>query len=60
MDGCEAIAALEAYREGDLDVLRSLLGDPADFPNCLEEAVIPGHEKAARALNSAAARHVDS
>jgi uncharacterized protein len=29
-----AIALHEAYVRGDLDALRTLLGDPADFPNC--------------------------
>lgn len=30
----DAIAIHDAYLRGDLDALRSLLGDPADFPNC--------------------------
>lgn len=25
-----------AYREGDLEALKTALGDPADFPNCLQ------------------------
>jgi uncharacterized protein len=29
-----ALALHEAYVRGDLEALRSLLGDPADFPNC--------------------------
>jgi uncharacterized protein len=29
-----AIALHEAYVRGDLDEVRSLLGNPADFPNC--------------------------
>ncbi|MBI2818876.1 MAG: ankyrin repeat domain-containing protein [Acidobacteria bacterium] len=29
-----AIAIGEAYVRGDLEALRSLLGEPADFPNC--------------------------
>jgi ankyrin repeat protein len=32
--GCEAIAIHEAYRRGDLEALRTLLGNPPDFPNC--------------------------
>ena len=30
----EASALHEAYRRGDLEALRRLLGDPPDFPNC--------------------------
>jgi uncharacterized protein len=30
----EALAIHEAYKRGDLDTLRALLGDPPDFPNC--------------------------
>jgi ankyrin repeat protein len=29
-------AADKAYREGDLDGVRSALGDPPDFPNCMQ------------------------
>ena len=29
-----AIGIHEAYRRGDLEALRTLLGDPPDFPNC--------------------------
>jgi ankyrin repeat protein len=32
--GCEAIAVHEAYKHGDLEALRTLLGNPPDFPNC--------------------------
>jgi uncharacterized protein len=30
----DALAIHEAYRRGDLEALRALLGDPPDFPNC--------------------------
>jgi ankyrin repeat protein len=30
----EALAVHEAYKRGDLNALRELLGDPPDFPNC--------------------------
>jgi uncharacterized protein len=30
----EALAIHQAYRRGDLEALRTLLGDPPDFPNC--------------------------
>jgi uncharacterized protein len=30
----EAIAIHEAYKQGDLEALKALLGEPADFPNC--------------------------
>ena len=30
----KAIALHEAYRTGDLETLKRLLGDPPDFPNC--------------------------
>ena len=30
----EALAIHEAYRRGDLEGLKALLGDPPDFPNC--------------------------
>lgn len=30
----EALAIHDAYRRGDLEALRRLLGDPPDFPNC--------------------------
>ena len=30
----EASALHEAYRRGDLEALKRLLGDPPDFPNC--------------------------
>jgi uncharacterized protein len=32
--GCEAISILQAYKQGDLEALRTLLGNPPDFPNC--------------------------
>jgi len=32
--GCEAISIHEAYKQGDLEALRTLLGNPPDFPNC--------------------------
>ena len=32
--GCEAIAIHEAYKQGDLEALRTLMGNPPDFPNC--------------------------
>ena len=31
---CDALALHEAYKKGDLETLRRLLGDPPDFPNC--------------------------
>lgn len=31
---CRSIAIHEAYRRGDLAALKTLLGDPPDFPNC--------------------------
>jgi ankyrin repeat protein len=31
----KALAIHEAYKAGDLQRLRTLLGDPPDFPNCL-------------------------
>jgi ankyrin repeat protein len=31
---CETIAIHEAYKRGDLDALKTLLGNPAGFPNC--------------------------
>jgi len=31
---CESIAIHEAYRRGDLEALKKLLGNPPDFPNC--------------------------
>lgn len=34
MEGCDAIALHEAYVRGDLEAVRSLLGDPPGFPNC--------------------------
>ena len=30
----EALAIHDAYRRGDLEALKALLGDPPDFPNC--------------------------
>lgn len=30
----DAIAIHEAFKRGDLEALRILLGDPPDFPNC--------------------------
>ena len=30
----QALAIHEAYRRGDLEGLKALLGDPPDFPNC--------------------------
>ena len=30
----EALAIHQAYRRGDLEALKALLGDPPDFPNC--------------------------
>jgi ankyrin repeat protein len=30
----KALAVHEAYKRGDLDTLKVLLGDPPDFPNC--------------------------
>ena len=32
--GCEAISIHEVYKQGDLEALRTLLGNPPDFPNC--------------------------
>jgi ankyrin repeat protein len=32
----------EAYKRGDLDALRTLLGDPPDFPNCRVPAAVGG------------------
>ena len=31
---CDAIAVHEAYKQGDLERLKALLGNPPDFPNC--------------------------
>jgi uncharacterized protein len=31
---CDALALHQAYKRGDLAVLRRLLDDPPDFPNC--------------------------
>jgi uncharacterized protein len=36
----EAIAIHEAYKQGDLEALKALLGDPADFPNCRRPASV--------------------
>jgi uncharacterized protein len=30
----EALAIHQAYQRGDLEALKALLGEPADFPNC--------------------------
>ena len=30
----EALAIHDAYKRGDLETLKTLLGDPPDFPNC--------------------------
>jgi ankyrin repeat protein len=30
----DSLAIHDAYKRGDLEALRSLLGDPPDFPNC--------------------------
>ena len=30
----ESLAIHDAYLRGDLDALKTLLGNPADFPNC--------------------------
>jgi ankyrin repeat protein len=32
--GCEMVGLHEAFKKGDLDLVRSLLHNPADFPNC--------------------------
>ena len=34
------VAIHEAYKRGDLDALKSLLGDPPDFPNCSGPAAV--------------------
>ena len=34
MDGCDALALHEAFVQGDLEAVRSLLVDTAGFPNC--------------------------
>lgn len=31
---CDAIAVHKAYKQGDLEKLRALIGNPPDFPNC--------------------------
>ena len=31
---CQSLEIHEAYRRGDLEALKTLLGDPPDFPNC--------------------------
>ena len=31
---CDMIELHEAYKRGDLETVKALLGDPADFPNC--------------------------
>jgi len=31
---CDMIELHEAYKRGDLETVRALLGDPPDFPNC--------------------------
>ena len=31
---CDLIEIHEAYKRGDLETLKALLGDPSDFPNC--------------------------
>ena len=31
---CDSLKIHQAYKEGDLEVLKALLGDPPDFPNC--------------------------
>ena len=36
----KALAVHEAYKRGDLNALRELLGDPPDFPNCCGPAEI--------------------
>jgi ankyrin repeat protein len=36
----KALAVHEAYKRGDLNALRELLGDPPDFPNCRGPAEI--------------------
>jgi ankyrin repeat protein len=33
MMGCESIAIHEAYKRGDLEALKKLMGNPPDFPN---------------------------
>lgn len=33
MSGCDVLRVHEAFQRGDLDGLRSLLGDPPEFPN---------------------------
>ena len=32
--GCEMVGLHEAFKKGDLDLVRSLLHNPPDFPNC--------------------------
>lgn len=34
MDGCDAIVLHEAFVRGDLAAVKTLLGDPPEFPNC--------------------------
>ena len=31
---CDEIELHEAYKRGDLQAVKALLGDPPDFPNC--------------------------
>jgi ankyrin repeat protein len=36
------VAIHEAYKRGDVDALRTLLGNPPDFPNCRGPAAVGG------------------
>lgn len=39
----ESLAIHEAFKRGDLEALKSLLGSPADFPNCRGPSGIGGN-----------------
>lgn len=43
MTGCEVLRVHEAFQKGDLEGLKALLGDPADFPNSPSPSVAIGN-----------------